>query len=280
MANIGLVGYGVVGKAVGDAFQETIPTNKILFYDKFKKSNTLEEVVSQSDVTFVCVPTPYNNSTRRFDSNCVDDAMFNINSVYTDNKPLIVIKSTVIPGTTMRYIGEYPKMNICFNPEFLTEKSPKDDFINAERQLIGAENIKSAAYLTQLYLDNFFNVPVYIGNPTEIELIKYITNAFLATKVTFANEIYDLCKVLGLNYANVKQLFVQDKRIGETHLDVTPERGFGGKCLPKDTMSLVGLMEDLGVDSKLLDAVLDKNNKIRKVYDWEDIPGAMTHLES
>src|SRR3990167_7493296 len=220
MANIGLVGYGIVGKAVGDAFQHINPIHKILAYDKFKKLDTLEDVVSQSDVVFVCVPTPHNSTTQRFDSSFIDDAMSNINSFYDkSNKPLIAINN--------------------------------GDFV----------------------------VPVKSGHPTQIEVVKLMTNAYLATKVTFANEIYDLCKALGIDYSVVKNLFTQDKRMIDDHLDVTPERGFGGKCLPKDTMSLTGIMADFKVDSTLLDAVLEKNNKIRKIRDWEKIPFAITDLE-
>lgn len=279
MANIGLVGYGIVGKAVGDAFQHINPIHKILAYDKFKKLDTLEDVVSQSDVVFVCVPTPHNSTTQRFDSSFIDDAMSNINSFYDkSNKPLIAIKSTLIPGTTMRYIEQYPEMKICYNPEFLTEKSPKEDFIYADRQLIGTIDIKNVRHLIDIYNGDFV-VPVKSGHPTQIEVVKLMTNAYLATKVTFANEIYDLCKALGIDYSVVKNLFTQDKRMIDDHLDVTPERGFGGKCLPKDTMSLTGIMADFKVDSTLLDAVLDKNNKIRKIRDWEKIPFAITDLE-
>ena len=99
-----------------------------------------------------------------------------------------------------------------------------------------------------------------------------MANSFLATKVIFANEIYDLCTKLNVNYEDVKKMVVSDKRIGSSHLDITKERGFGGKCFPKDLIAFLALFKELQIDNSLLEAVHDKNNRIRKVKDWETIP--------
>jgi UDPglucose 6-dehydrogenase len=98
----------------------------------------------------------------------------------------------------------------------------------------------------------------------------------LATKVIFANEMYDICQKMGIKYQEVKEMVVADKRIGKSHLDVTTVKGFGGKCFPKDLLALRALAKKKGVDTSILDTVWKRNLKIRKVKDWEEIPFAVS----
>ena len=123
-------------------------------------------------------------------------------------------------------------------------------------------------------------MPIFQSDPTTAEMVKYMANCYLATKVIFANEMFDLCEKLGIKYEEVKKLTVADHRIFDSHLDVTTMRGFGGKCFPKDMMALIGLADQLGVETELLDTAWKKNLKIRKVKDWEEIPFAVTKKNS
>jgi UDPglucose 6-dehydrogenase len=278
MVNIGIIGYGIVGKATAHSFNSI--ENTILFYDKFKKSDRLgttvlhsepiEKVVKTSEFIFVCLPTPYKGD--RIDLSILDENIEQMVPYLEDTDKITIIKSTVIPGTTRGYSKKYPKCHFCFNPEFLREASYIEDALNPDRIIIGADNDKIRLRVADLYRNHFPKTPMFLTDPTTAELVKYYSNAFLATKVILANEIYDLCQVLGVSYDEVKKMVAADPRIGPSHMDVTSLRGFGGKCLPKDLIALRGLFKDLGIDSTLLDAVWEKNLRIRKKRDWEEIP--------
>jgi UDP-glucose 6-dehydrogenase len=119
-------------------------------------------------------------------------------------------------------------------------------------------------------------IPIFQTDTTTAEMVKYMANCFLATKVIFANEMYDICQKLGVKYEEVKQMVVADKRIKDTHLNITTVRGFGKKCFPKDLLALKALAKSHHVDTSLLDTVWKKNLKIRQVRDWEAIPFAVS----
>jgi UDP-glucose 6-dehydrogenase len=110
-------------------------------------------------------------------------------------------------------------------------------------------------------------------------MVKYMANCYLSVKVIFANEMYDICQSLGIKYEEVKKMVVADKRIKDTHLDVTTNRGFGGKCFPKDLLALRALAKSRNVDISILDTVWRKNLALRKVRDWEEIPFAVTTVK-
>lgn len=267
---IGIIGYGIVGQAVEYGFK-SLP---IKYYDKYKPSDTLQEVCEQSDVLFICLPTPYKGN--KIDLAIIDDAIANMVAYTNDTDKLVVIKSTVIPGTTRAYAQKYPKTKFAFNPEFLTEANYLEDFKNADRHVVGADDNKVSLRLSALYKSQWPKTPVIQTDPTTAELGKYAANCFLATKVMFANEMDSLCKSLGIEWAETKKILIADHRIGKTHFDVTSVRGFGGKCFPKDLIAILGVFEEQGVDASLLKTVWDKNLKIRKVRDWEDIPFVKT----
>ena len=107
-------------------------------------------------------------------------------------------------------------------------------------------------------------------------MVKYMANCFLATKVIFGNEMFEICEKIGVRYEEVKKMVVADKRILDGHLDVSTLRGFGGKCFPKDLLALRAMAKSKGVETKILDAVWAKNLKIRKVRDWNEIPFAVS----
>jgi len=267
MANIGIIGYGIVGQATEYGFA---PKNQILKYDKFKESDSLEDVVNNSEFIFICLPTPFKGE--KIDISIIKEVLDKIAPKVRGTNKIVVMKSTVIPGTTKDLARRYSNINFCSNPEFLREATFKEDFVNADRTIIGADDLLIAKRVGDLYRNNFPDVPIYIIDLTSAEMVKYMSNIFLATKVTFANEMFQLCEKLGIEYSKVKEMIVADRRIFDSHLDISPERGFGGKCFPKDIVALIGHFKELGVDPTLIEAVWKKNLKIRKKKDWEDIP--------
>jgi nucleotide sugar dehydrogenase len=191
-------------------------------------------------------------------------------------KPIIVIKSTVVPGTTRKMGKKYGWPEILFNPEFLTEANFLEDFVNADRIVIGGDLDWVRQKLVELYRESFPATPIFSTDPVSAEMVKYMANTLLATDVVFANEIYDFCEKLGIEYDEVKTMVQADRRLTKAPLNVTTERGFGQKCYPKDTVALLGLAKEMGVDLSVLSVAWKKNLKIRKVRDWEEIPGAVS----
>lgn len=275
MSTVGIVGYGYVGKAVEYGFKSK---HRVLVYDKFLPSLPLSQVVSAAEFIFICVPTPMTGNYRSIDLSIVESVFGEIVALSRklNKAPFLVVKSTVIPGTTTRLSHNFAWPNTLFNPEFLTEANYLDDFINADRVIIGGSSSKTRRSLVKLYQTTFPEIKIFETDPTSAETVKYMTNTYLATKVIFANEMYDLCGKLGISYDEVKSMVVADQRIYDSHLNVTKERGFGQKCLPKDMVALLGLARKLKVDLSLLEAAWKKNLKIRKVRDWENIPGAVS----
>ncbi len=269
MANIGIVGYGFVGTAVEYGFKDD---NNIKIYDKYKEIGTLEDAVKSSELIFVCLPTPYKSDEMKIDLSIMDESIRGISGYANNTDKVVIIKSTVVPGTTKNYSNQYPDVNFCFNPEFLREKHHLEDFVNPDRTVIGADQEEVLARVAQLYRKKIPHVPMFMTDSTTAELVKYAANLYLATKVTFANEMFEFCEALGVDYDEVKGMVTADRRISDSHLEITEERGFGGKCFPKDLVALMGLGKELGLEPSLLEAVWEKNLKIRKVRDWDDIP--------
>ena len=210
------------------------------------------------------------------DLSIVDEMVAKIAKLASGSDKIIIIKSTVTPGTTVKYIKKYPEVLFCFNPEFLRESSFLSDFVNTDRIVIGTESDDVFRRVSSLYQSITPMVPIYYTDPTTAEMVKYMANCYLSTKVIFANEMYDVCEKIGVRYEEVKKMVVADSRIKDTHLDITTTRGFGGKCFPKDLLSLRAMAKARGVNTALMDAVWKKNLAIRKVRDWEEIPFAVS----
>lgn len=269
--NIGIIGHGMVGQAVAYGFSNS----NVLIYDKYKESDTLEKVTKDSDYIFICLPTPIKKDESGIDLSIINKCVQKLVTFTNYTDKIVIIKSTIVPGTTKKIIKKYPKTLFCFNPEFLTERAFLQDFINTDRIIVGTENSLVFRKVSSIYQSIMPNTPIFQTDPTSAEMVKYMANCLLATKVIFANEMYDICEKLKINYEEVKKMVVSDRRIGKSHLDVTSLRGFGGKCFPKDLLALRGLAKKLKVDTSLLDTVWKKNLKIRKTRDWEEIPFAV-----
>jgi UDPglucose 6-dehydrogenase len=170
----------------------------------------------------------------------------------------------VLPGTTERFQERFPQHRVLFNPEFLREASANADFLAPDRQLVGYCDPADAGIADDI-LKLLPRAPHEVVVTARIaEMTKYATNSFLALKVIFANELHDLCAALGIDYATVKAGFAVDWRIADSHLDVLDGgyRGYAGKCLPKDTMSLLDLADEVGVPLRVLEAAHFVNQEL------------------
>lgn len=277
-ANIGIIGFGIVGQAIAFGFSQPDIASKykIKYYDKYRESSSLEEVIKTSEFIFICLPTPMKSDESGIDLSIIEDTISQITPITDNTDKIIILKSTIIPGTTKKFETKHPKTNFAFNPEFLTEANYLADFVNADRTIIGANSDLISRRVIALFRQRFPNQKIFQTDTTTAEMVKYMANAFLSTKVMFANEMFDICNALGIKYEEVKNMVAADRRIGDYHLDVTTARGFGGKCFPKDMVALIGRAKDLKIEPKLLETVWDLNKKIRKVHDWEEIPFAVT----
>lgn len=280
MTTIGIIGFGFVGKAVEYGFQGydkeqgREPQHKVLVYDKFKELDPLEKVLEESEIIFSCLPTPFDERTLEIDLAIYHESMAEVAPRIAGTGKIIVIKSTVVPGTTRAYSEKYPDVHFSFNPEFLTEANYLQDFVNADRIVIGADNDWIAQKVIDLYRSNYSSTPILKMSATAAEIVKYQCNILLAAKVAVSNVFYDICEAEGVSYEDVRKAVALDPRIGESHMTVTTERGFGGKCFPKDLGAIIGRCRELNVDNKLLEEVFSYNMRIRKVRDWREIAGA------
>lgn len=267
---IGIVGVGYVGRALLEGFQGF----QIGTYDINGNCNfsSIEQLCKFAGIVFVCVPTPMTKSGK-CDTSIVESVVAEINDAAQNN--IVVIKSTVPPGTTKKMSSLYDKINLVFSPEFLTEANYVNDFKDCNRVIFGGNHqytsILESAYKT-IYPDK-----IYIHtDPTTAEMVKYFANTFLATKVAFANEMYDVCVGAGLNYDVVAKYATMDSRLGNSHWKVPGpdgKRGFGGSCFPKDINALISFCSERKVEVPLISTVWEKNLKVRPERDWERLVG-------
>ncbi|MDI6591327.1 MAG: hypothetical protein QME61_00060 [Patescibacteria group bacterium] len=242
---VGIVGVGMVGGALRRYFEKKEGL-ELFLYDKGKNLGSPEEV-NQAEIVFICVPTPYLKNGKGFDLSSVEEAM----SILRGEK-IVVMKSTVLPGTTEMLQKKYPQHKLLMNPEFLTEETADQDMCYPDRQIIGytKKSYNVARDVLQLLPLAPFE---RILPATEAEMVKYFGNTWFSVKVIFANQIYDLCQKLGIDYDRVVEAAAADKRIGRTHLNVWHKgyRGYGGKCLFKDMKAFIQFADKQGIDLKL-----------------------------
>lgn len=252
---VGIIGLGTVGGALEAWFASQ--DVELYRYDTLKHVGSVDEV-NIAEVVFICVPTPF-VPERGFDVSYVEAAVGALVA-----PKVVVIKSTVVPGTTERLQATYSQHLFLMNPEFLREATAREDMLQPDRQLVGYTAPSRA--VAEDVLSLLPPAPYARLVPATVaELIKYFTNTFLATKVTLANEFYDLAQHFGVDYKSVAEGLAADARIGGSHLTVDPKsRGYGGKCLPKDVAALAQLTRELGLTGYLIQAVDEHNNKYRQ----------------
>ncbi|MFH1890102.1 MAG: hypothetical protein ABIJ91_00855 [Candidatus Kuenenbacteria bacterium] len=252
--SIGIIGGGFVGSAIKQYYKNA----KVYDIDPQRKTHSLEETCKQ-DYIFVTVPTPQSEDGK-IDLSIVEEVLEKI-----PNASRVILKSSVVPGTTERLQKKYPNKKIVYCPEFLTAKFAAEDFAFPDKNIIGYT--KQYPELAQEAAKILPRANTLICKATEAEMIKYMLNSYYALKVVYSNEIYDLCEKLGIDYGAVKEGFVLDKRVNDSHFDVMNgfKRGFGGACFPKDTSAIVKRAEELGVDLSLIKQAIQSNQKYRRL---------------
>ncbi len=276
--HIGIIGSGFVGNAVRYGFSPNVGVDaKIRVYDKnpSKSLHTLEEVVIESDIIFLSVPTP-SNKDGTINVDIVDEALNDMNVYAASVDNIILLRSTVVPGTTRKLQEKYSNLRIVFNPEFLTERSANFDFINQTRFILGG-NSDDIKEVSELFRQRFgHSISIVETNYETAELIKYMTNTFFATKISFLNDMKLLSDECGAIWEHTLEGFVRDGRVGHSHLNVPGhdgKYGFGGSCFPKDIQALINYGDEIGVDMGVLKAAWETNLKVRPERDWEQLKG-------
>ena len=244
---IGIVGNGFVGSALLHGF--ILHVDDVMIYDRDPKrsTHTMEELVNSSDVIFICVPTPMFESGE-CDLSIVESVTSDLSKYPSINKKVVVIKSTVVPGTVERLAETHPEMNFVFNPEFLTERKARLDFINTSRIVLGSNKTSALQKVKDLYRLRFPYTKIIETDFGTAQLIKYMANCFFATKVSFMNEMYQVCSAIDGDWNIALDGFISDGRIGNSHIDVPGhdgDLGFGGKCFPKDLNAMIKRSEEV-----------------------------------
>ena len=282
---LGIVGYGFVGKAIEVGFKDY---TEILICDpKYLEINKqISLLVANCEFIFIAVPTPYIISENKQDDSILNKCLNEIDdhSNFQEKVQTVIIKSAILATNVNKYIKKYTNLNIVISPEYLTERTYLHDFVNQECMILGG-NKKICQQITEFYKNySICNNKVKIGYCSAVEaaFLKYVENNFLALKVIFLNQMKDIYDKLPINHNYNKFLKNHhlDTRIGVFNFDYTVpgpdgDYGFGGKCLPKDVLSLITESKKLGISSELMSKVWSLNLKYRKNKNWETIEGAV-----
>ena len=277
--SIGIIGKGFVGTAVQYGFSPNVGCDaEVRVFDivPSKSTHTLDQVVNESDIIFISVPTP-SFADGEIDLKLLDRCLEDIYKVSKDNNEAVfLIRSTVVPGTTEKLQQKFKNLNLVFNPEFLTERSANFDFINQSRVILGGLS-KNTNKVASLYRWRFGNsINIIETNYQTAELIKYVTNTFFATKVSFMNDMSLLSDKVDADWDTVIDGFVSDGRVGHSHLNVPGhdgKYGFGGSCFPKDIQAIIHFSNSLDLDMSVLKGAWKTNLKVRPEKDWEKLKG-------
>ena len=246
---IGIAGYGYVGQAHEAALKDY---HEILISDSALGHYA---DLQHADAIIICVSTPQHTS-----------GACNINNVYdiVSNAPPvpILIKSTISLEGWDVIRTDFISANLTFSPEFLRAATALEDFANTKDFMMGGDNV---GFWADILITALGNINVSSAGVAELILTKYFRNAFLATKVTFFNQMYDLCKAAGIDYDPVAIGVGMDPRIGDSHIKVTEMRGYGGHCFPKDMNALVNTAKThKNTDLGLINQAINYNSNIRK----------------
>jgi len=280
MVKIGIIGSGYIGETIGRGFMSM--GREVVFYDIAPKplpnfTRNLESLIPDLDFTFICVPTPTTGGS--IDLKHIREVTEKIGKALVSRKAyhLVVIKSTVVPGTTEhvvfpileKYKSVGRDVGICMNPEFMTQSSMKwtedrqfaREFFSEDRIVIGEYDKKSGDTLEELYRP--LGKPIIRVDLKTAEMIKYASNCMLATKISYWNEIFLLCRKLGIDSQKVADVASMDSRIGK--YGTVHGKAFEGACLPKDLQAFISFAEKHS-PVRLLQAVAEINETMKKEF--------------
>lgn len=257
---LGIVGHGFVGKAVDYGFNKEV--TKCIIDPKY--GTILDELIMfDPDVVFVCVPTPM-GANGAIDASIVENT---VNFIKENVRGIIVLKSTVIPEVINRLTSGEDGYRVVYNPEFLTEKAANEDFVNPSLHVFGGQS--DVTKMLEGYYAKHSSCkpcPAFHMSAIEASFVKYGINSYLATKVLWFNQFYDIIEKNGGNYNNVVNAMIADERVGKSHTTVPGydgKRGFGGACFPKDTSAFLNFDSSFTV----LAEVIKANNAFRSKYE-------------
>ncbi len=250
-------GIPIYEPGLNDLVRRNVESGRLSF------SLELKEAVASADLVFIAVGTPTRRGDGHADLKYVYAAAEEL-AAYLQGYTVIVDKSTVPVGTAREVSRIIKKANpavefdVASNPEFLREGSAIGDFMRPDRVVLGVESEKAENLLRELYRPlNLIEAPIHVTNLESAEIIKYASNAFLATKISFINEMSQLCEKVGADVHSVSKGMGLDGRIGKKFLHAGP--GYGGSCFPKDTLALIRIAQEHGVSSRIVESVVEVN---------------------
>lgn len=249
---ITIAGYGVLGKAHEAVLGHR---HELSIADPEVNGKSVADFAQEADGVICCVSTP-----ARQDGTCEMANVYEVIDQTLEKTPVIIRSTISIEGWEMLK-DTFPKHSITFCPEFLRSKSAEQDMWSENSLLMGDGNVE---FWYSVYSKAILNLNVGRVDPKILIAGKYFRNAFLATKVSFFNQIYDFCEAKGLDYDTVAQAVAIDPRIGISHTAITKQRGFGGHCFPKDASAIVRSAERDGVNLSIIKEAIAYNKKIRK----------------
>jgi len=264
---VGVIGNGFVGEAISFAFS-SVSDMHVYDTDPLKSLDDLQSVHT-CDFVFICVPTPMFQDGSQ-DLSYVEDVFEKATS-----KPVYILKSTVLPGTTEELSEKYSNIKIIFSPEFLTERTAKLDMLTQSRIILGGE-LSLTEKAKTLFNQRFKIKNIIQTDSKTAELTKYMNNTFFATKVSIMNEFKLLCDKIGANWQDALKGFVSDGRIGDSHLNVPGhdgKLGYGGTCFPKDVNALLSFSKKHDIELNTIKGGWKTNLKVRQEKDWEEKEG-------
>lgn len=248
---IGIIGVGFVGRAILEAYKETEST--VVCRDPAVGHNTSIEEIKTTDAVFVCVPSPPLN-----DGRCDISILESVLADLKDYTGVIISKVTAPPNEYTRLNKLYPQL--VYSPEFLTAANAVEDYKNSKFVILGGDQEMCQRAFGAILI-GLGMVTAKFTDIASASLAKYTINCFLATKVAFMNEVYDVACASGIDYNGLVDLVTLDQRIGSSHMRVpgTDGRGFGGACFPKDTRALVHYAHRIGEDMTILEQAITSN---------------------
>jgi len=298
--NVGIIGYGIVGQAIERGFRDQC---QILVHDPLYTGTSassdstsglgrvfcesIVDVVSVSKIVFICVPTPAQKEFQKndgtiapFDSTIIDGVMEKVNfgnlcvlsthNLEDKSLPLIVIESAVVPSKIKEYLDKYLHLRLVVSPEFLTAKESFERFLNPDCRILGGKK-EDTEEVQKIFEDYSSCKSCKVGYCDAIgaSVIKYMENSFLALKVSFMNQFYDLLEKSGseTEWAHLAEIFHYDTRMGNSHYSVPGhdgDRGWGGHCWPKDINAIVDEARGYGCDLSLMEQAWSYNSRHRK----------------
>lgn len=265
---LGVVGVGVVGGAVYKYFESQSHTHtNVVGYDKYRDEFSNFDALLDCDALFLCLPTLYKHELKEYDKSAIHDVCQRLTRAKYNG--LVVIKSTVEPGTTEYLSKFYAGLDFCHNPEFLTARTSYDDFANQTHIVLGkpsrTDDVKFDR-LSRLLRACWPKADYSTGSSTDTECMKIFCNSFYAQKVSIFNEFYQVCQHNKLDYNHVLEMMLKNGWINPMHTNVPGPDGllsFGGACFPKDIRGLNAYLNKMNSYNAIINSTIEESLQIR-----------------